>query len=222
MIATCRFENFKSQENCNLFKRSFTTLGIGYTFNNVNEDVFMKENFRNSELLTKTNRNRKVTFMKSAKSKHSLRVLIENNAEEISRYEDNHGKYGLYSSKYLIQKPKKILVSLHNPQEPADAKFQPSTSIPIPGGHTTTVLFTPRAREIDDSGKELTESQRDCRLKEDSGKLDIFNLYSRTACLLECKMKYASRICGCTPWNFPLKYVKKYYIIIFTLYNFDF
>ena len=147
--------------------------------------------------------------MKSAKSKHSLRVLIENNAEEISRYEDNNGKYGFYSSKYLIQKPKKILVSLHNPQEPADAKSQPSSSFSIRGGHTTTVLFTPRAREIDDSGKELTESQRGCRLNEDSGKLDVFNVYTRTACLLECKMKYATKICGCTPWNYPLNMIKK-------------
>ena len=138
----------------------------------------------------------------------SLRVLIENNAEEITRYEDNPRKYGREYND-IIQKPKKLLVSLHNPQEPADAKSQPSSSFHITGGHTTTVLFTPRAREIDDSGKELTESQRGCRLNEDSGKLDVFNVYTRTACLLECKMKYAKNICGCTPWNYPINLIRK-------------
>ena len=104
----------------------------------------------------------------------------------------------------MIQKPKDILVSLHNPQEPADAKFQPLSSIRVPGGHTTTILITPKATAIDESGKELTESQRGCRLNEDTDALDIFNVYTRTACLLECKIRYGLRICGCTSWSYPM------------------
>ena len=108
----------------------------------------------------------------------------------------------------MVLKPKDILVSLHNPLAPADAKFEPSTSIRIPGGHTTIVLITPKATEIDESGKALEESQRGCRLHEDTEALEIFNVYTRTACLFECKMKYALRFCGCSPWNFPLNMFK--------------
>ena len=70
---------------------------------------------------------------------------------------------------------------------------------------TATILITAiSSRHIDESGKELKEHQRGCRLDEDADELDIFQVYTRVGCLMECKMKYAIKKCGCTPWNFPI------------------
>ena len=72
-------------------------------------------------------------------------------------------------------------------------------------GKTTTIYITPRAREIDDSGRLLTESQRVCRLSEDNHQLKIFKVYTQEACLLECKIEIAYQRCGCMPWFYPLR-----------------
>ena len=198
-IAACKFEEnveTMTYENCNLFKRSITTQGMGYTFNNEIEANFIKKPFRSPAL--SPNVNREPYLMKSASSEASLTVLIENNIENTEILEDLQLKTG------TIRKPKKILVSLHNPKEPSDTKFKPSTSIQIPLGHSTTFLITPKAREIDDSGKALTETERGCRLDEDTEALDIFNVYTRTACLFECMRKQAIGRCGCIPWDDPV------------------
>ena len=96
--------------------------------------------------------------------------------------------------------PTKISVSLHNPSEPANLI---SRNFEIPLGHTTTVYISPRAREIDESGKLLNEKQRNCRLTDDNHELKIFKKYTQEACLFECHLKQAEDHCGCFPWSFP-------------------
>ena len=54
----CKFEDSDESmtfENCNLFKRSFTTQGLGFTFNNEEESKLIKEDYR-SELSVNVNR----------------------------------------------------------------------------------------------------------------------------------------------------------------------
>ena len=188
-------------ENCNLFKTSFTTKGIGYTFNNEKEEKLIKYPFRGKEFSPNIKRN--PSLMKSASPDHSLKVVIENDKENSKDLSESTNIDG------TIRKPQKVLVSIHNPKEPADNIIKPSTSIPIPLGHITTFFFKPEAREIDQSGKELTESQRNCRLDESTESLEIYNVYTRTACLFECKRKYAITKCGCSPWNFPENMLKR-------------
>ena len=102
-------------------------------------------------------------------------------------YKEGWKKDGPYAHSY--QKPKDIVVSLHNPKEPADTRFIPATSIRIPLGYSTTIFITAKASEIDENGKDLTENQRNCRLEDASESLDVFNIYSKVACLFECHMK---------------------------------
>ena len=141
---------------------------------------------------------KKPVLMRSSSLKHSLRVIIENNAEEVERYEKTKTESSPEGD--LTVEPTTISVSLHNPKEPADIR---SHSIKIPYGHTTTVYIWPQIRKIDESGKKLTETERNCRLDEDTGELSIYNVYTRAACLFECKMKYSMGRCGCVPWNYP-------------------
>ena len=202
-VAMCRFmRNVGTMkfENCNLFKRSYTTKGIGFTFNNEKEGHLIKEEYQSRAFFPNTKRN--PSMMQSAGLHDSLLTIIENNAGEVQRYE-NTVDSGQGDGSI---KPKKISVSLHNPREPADIR---SKSFTIPLGQSTTVYITPKARDIDESGRELTESQRNCRLEEDTDTLDIFGKYTRAACMFECKMKYSMEHCGCVPWNFPMSRKKQ-------------
>ena len=176
--------------NCNLFKRSFTNKGLGYTFNNEREDELIKKHARSTALFHNTDR--KLSLMKSASSEHGLKVVLENNREEVERYMLNPLETDL--------EPTEITVALHNPKEPADIR---SKSFNIPLGHSTTVYITAKAIEIDEDGMALTEPQRNCRLDEDTEALDVFNIYTRAACMFECKMKHSMKKCGCLPWNYP-------------------
>ena len=199
----CKFEeNVKTMtfENCNLFRRSFTTQGLGYTFNNEKADKLIKHDFQNT-LFASTKIS--PSLMKSTNWKHSLTAVIEHNVEEVEMYENAN------SFRTKQAKPREITVSVHNPKEPGDTNLIPLSSTQIPLGQSTTFLISAKAREIDETGKKLSESKRGCRLDEDTDSLDIFNVYTRTGCLFECNLKYSVRKCGCTPWNYPVNMKSK-------------
>ena len=152
--------------------------------------------------------------MESASSDHALKVFIDYNEEVIERYEKTKSQSNPLGE--LRLQPTEVSVALHNPDEPANLR---SNSFELPLGHTTTVYITPRAREIDDSGKELEENQRNCRLTEDNSELGIFNKYTQEACLFECKVKFAEKKCGCTPWNYPMTSVSDQFLYFFLFEN---
>ena len=147
-VAMCKYEQnveAMSFENCNLFKRSFTTQGLGYTFNNEIENIVIKENYRSASL--SQNIARIPSLMKSTSSDHSLTVIIEVNAEEVDRYETSKGRYEKYE-KYensneneIFPKPKEVAISIHNPKEPADTYFIPIKSLRVPLGYSTTIFI---------------------------------------------------------------------------------
>ena len=68
---------------------------------------------------------------------------------------------------------------MHNPNEPGDRNFN-SFYIQIPLGHSTKVLISVKATEIDDSGKKLSETQRGCRLIGDTESLHFrFSMFTQ-------------------------------------------
>ena len=205
----CSFqENVKYMtfSNCNLFKRSFTNRGLGFTFNNDIQENLFKKIFGSKAFFTNTKR--KPSMMSSASTEDALRVVLENNHEEVHRYEEDRENSKL--------QPTKVKVSLHNPVEPADIR---TNSFEIPLGHSTIVYVTPKATEVDEGGKQLTEIQRNCRLADDTDQLDIFNVYTRSACMFECKIRHSIRRCGCVPWNYPND--KEKTILLFNISNFS-
>ena len=145
-----------------------------------------------------------IKMMKSASSDHALKVFIDYNEEPVQYYENTRTVENPIG--VLNIKPKKVSVALHNPDEPANIR---SNSFEIPLGHTTTVYITPKAREIDSSGKELEEKQRHCRLTDDNSDLSIFKKYTRESCLFECKLKIGAKKCGCIPWTYPMLLVRE-------------
>ena len=197
-VPLCQFgKNLSSftLENCNLFKRSFTNRGIGYTFNNIKMKDLYKDRVGEQFFF---NNDQQPVMMKTASANDALIVMIDANAEEVDRYLSTISENNPTGD--LTLKPNEVQVVLHSSSEPANVM---SKSFEIPLGHSTTVFITPRAREIDESAKDLTEQQRNCRLNEDTDQMNIFNVYSKEACLYECKMLKAVKHCGCVPWDFP-------------------
>ena len=230
--------------NCNLFKRSFTNKGIGFTYNIAKATDLIKKSSKLDEAIKifSVNEHDDIRLMQSSSSEHALqevwaiglisvllilpqmrgllnspinnncnfwnllycqqsllKVLIDYNEEAVQAYENSISDKNTLGD--LKKRPTEVLVALHNPDEPANLR---SNSFEIPLGHTTTVFITPRAREIDDSGKELDEKQRNCRLSDENGDLEVFKRYTQKACVFECKIKMAAKNCGCIPWSYPM------------------
>ena len=202
-VAVCSFGyDLKDHvfEDCKLFSRSFTNMGIGYTANNqIARKLFkskhfgMKSNFifPNDQLFPKN--------MTTAGSDYALRVFVENNREEVDHYENTKSLINPVGTMSLMPIERKV--TLHNPMEPANLR---SNSFSIPLGYSTIVYITPKVRTIDVNAIDLTESERGCRLNNGANDLKIFNAYSKESCLLECKIEKAYNKCGCFPWNYPI------------------
>ena len=192
-----------SFDNCKLFKRSFTNLGLGFTTNNQLKNKLYKRGTKGFKIQNEvffTNKKDSPRKMKSASPKDALRLMIEFNREKVEKYESTRDP-PINPEGILALKPTSVRVALHNPNEPPNLR---SNVFSIPLGHSTTVYITPKASEIDISAVDLTEEQRGCRLSKKTEDLYIFNIYTQEACLFECTIKQAVRKCGCFPWNYPI------------------
>ena len=147
-VALCKHESdvdIMTFEKCNLFKRSYTNKGIGFSYNNAKADVLYKQFMGLEDLheIFSINKNTDPVKMKSASLKFALKVFIQNNEEEVQNYEKTVQNKGslIKDPGDLKLKPRKVQVVLHDPNEPANFR---SNSFEIFLGHTTTVYITPR------------------------------------------------------------------------------
>ena len=202
-VAVCSFGydlNDKIFDDCHLFSRSFTNMGIGYTANNqIARKLYKSKHFGMKRNFMFPNDQIEPKNMATAGSDYALRVFVENNREEVEYYDNTKTRQNPNGE--MGRMPIERKVTLHNPMEPANLR---SKSFSIPLGYSTIVYITPQVRTIDESALDLTESERGCRLKNDANALKIFKIYSKESCLLECKIKKAYNKCGCFPWNYPI------------------
>ena len=153
------------------------------------------------------NRDVKPKLVRSANPDQALSLLIENNMEEVEMFENT--KSSTNPEGEINQKPKTILVVLHDPSEPANIR---SRSLEVPLGYSSKVYITPEATVTDVSAHAMPEKDRNCRLRGETGGLEIFKTYSREACTLECQLKQAVESCGCQPWDFPIIADNQFYV----------
>ena len=122
LVPLCLYGKYSDSwkmKNCKLFKRSFTRTGIGYTFNNLKNNVLFRDS-KTGDLFF-TNKDKNPVKMKSASSNEGLYVILEANNEEIERFE-----------KTKKRKPTEVKVTLHNPSEPANSLIGSKTfNIPL-------------------------------------------------------------------------------------------
>ena len=96
-------------------------MGIGYTANSeVASKLFKSKHFGGPEYFTFPNNQIDPIKMISAGSNHALRVLIENNREEVDVYENTKEPFN--PNGQLKLKPREKQVSMHNPLEPANIR----------------------------------------------------------------------------------------------------
>ena len=103
---------------CNIFKRSFTDKGLGYTFNNEKE-ISLYKNPPIQHKIFDLNKAEPL-LIKSASKNHALTVLIESNEEENKNYENTKTINDKVGDTTI--KPKSISISLHDPKEPANMR----------------------------------------------------------------------------------------------------
>ena len=70
------------------------------------------------------------------------------------------------------------------------------------GYHTTLKVDAMEIISSNDLHKVATE-KRNCRFSDETNGLDIFKVYSKSACEFECKIKRAFEVCQCYPWYVP-------------------
>ena len=124
-ISMCQFQrtpNVMRLENCDLFRRSFTNKGLGFTFNNAKSEDLYKHS-RNLDLQMKTfffNNQDDPRMINSASPDESLNIIVENNFEEIFAYENT--KNADNPEGEIKYKPKSVDVVLHDPRHPANIR----------------------------------------------------------------------------------------------------
>ena len=123
-ISLCQFEQspqLMKLNNCNKFKRSFTNRGLGFTFNNDKTQHLYKNNknidLQLDSLFFNKEDDPKLT---SASPDDALKVMIENNFEEISGYENTQSSANPAGD--MKFKPGDLVVVLHDPAHPANIR----------------------------------------------------------------------------------------------------
>ena len=203
-VSLCKFEGkpkVMSFSKCDLFRRSFTNKGLGFTFNNLKADKLFK---RKKILATQINNLQMNQMsgplpMTNAGPSNALSVIIENNIEEIEFFQKT--KQPQNPTGEMKFEPTKVDVVLHDPSEPANMRLK---SLEVPLGQSSKVYITPTATVTDATGRALSQDGRHCRLREETRGLKVFQTYSREACVLECQLSQAVQRCGCHPWDYPI------------------
>ena len=184
-----------AQTQFELFVRSFTNEGFGYTFNNRHFwSKHQKENNFN-KLFHGTMHpflDRKYAtdlhFPKMTGPQHGLNIIVQLNKYEREVFQDNAKSFPTFR------------VAIHDPYAPADLR---GTGIDIRPGHISTFLITPSQVKTSSAIEGLSMERRKCRFLSENKGLKIFSNYTQDACFLECKLMQSAKKCLCIPWNYP-------------------
>ncbi len=107
----------------------------------------------------------------------------------------------LFSLEMLVDTPQAgRLISIHHPGELPDLINEP---IEIYPGNTYNILVTPSVTAIEDDVKKMNPYRKNCVSHLFDQELTIFRKYSKSGCMLECKLRRAAKRCGCIPWDYP-------------------
>ncbi len=188
VILACKYGDIKLNSYCDLFRKFFTTTGIGYTFNN---EPFHK--------MFKNTKDNKAFFKEMYDLGPSLQV---NTSRKILSNGQRHSFEFIVN---MIDKAKLISVEnqkmvIHDPFVVPDTRNE---AIELKAGMTYEITITPSVTVTDTNGLQLDPAQRECRSKSESETLDIFQQYSQSSCLFECQLKRAINICNCSAWYYP-------------------
>ena len=181
---------------CSDFLPSFSNEGMCLTRNGLS----MNDLIRRSEKLTafesifsSSNNNNTVENISKRQSEYHLTFIIDGNR-------DSNLKRG---KNWNVTSNDKIQIGIHSPEEVADIRGWKNTIINAVTGHITTIKVKPSQQKSEEDIRTLPVTHRKCRFEDENHDLSSFKIYNEIHCLLDCKMRIATKICGCRPWGYP-------------------
>jgi hypothetical protein len=198
---------------CNLFHRSPTDEGIGYTFNNANFwDVYSRSEYneifasimfpKGYNLSASPSDNddsdesqrwvypkKGVVFPKTSGPAYALTAVLQG----IRIFEPNPAKED-------IKPYNTFKVSIHDPLSIADLR---SSGVDVEVGYVSTFLISPSQIVTSPNAQGISEERRQCRFQHERKGMKLFKAYTHSGCIFECQLNDALSKCGCIPWDYP-------------------
>ena len=191
-------DNVKLATECNMFVRSFTNEGIGFTFNAESFWELHKNTDSNAlfydimKPYLRDENDTKIFYPASSGNSQEITVVIE-------KHSYLHGDVVQEEHKRKFEN-KAIKISLHAPGSPSNMRDE---SLQVSPGYVTKIIIYPASHESTVAVKSLGHDKRKCRFPHETEGLKIFDKYTQKACLFECQVSYGHEMCGCIPWDYP-------------------
>ena len=179
---------------CKLFSRSFSNYGIAYTFNGISSDRLLHNTSDSQHQIG-------IFGMKPTHQSELHRVSPDTGSFNILQLTLQLSEAHIQPSFTTGDSEKEFRLALHNPDSLADLR---NDYITLHAGKHHILKVEASAERAADGTLSMSEEIRGCLFPEETkGRLQLFQSYSKSACLLECNLKAVYRICGCLPWNYP-------------------
>ncbi len=196
IIIACSYgtPTFEVSANCPHFTRSFTSTGLGYSFNQVPfQDMYQKTDWSEAfykELVMKVNNT-------AEESRNIAKPALNGPGFSMSMIlKTPISGPGIYKYVFFGQRT----LSVGSPYSIPNLSGE---GIVLSPGLHYTVMVTPTVTKINDNLIDFAPSDRGCIHKTDKHNLTIFANYTYENCLFECHLIRAAEECGCIPINFP-------------------
>ena len=178
-----------NEPECHLFDPVVTDVGICHSFNAIKTNEMLHQSYF------------KQSFENAFKSDLTDNSAIWNGSGSGEDYSLNFYLFDNVAIRRMSKSmPRSFRMSLSTMADYYD--FSSTYQIIKPGYHT---IWKIQAMEIAPANDlhELPVDKRNCRFPDEASELNIFKVYSKKACLLECHIKKASEVCQCHPWYIP-------------------
>ncbi len=196
-IMACRFGKEEMSQECNKFSNMFSSTGIAYSFNNAPFWTLLRNSTSNFDFHQEIYKKDYDDF------DSALPRPISNIGKEFSLdFYIRHEPYG-YTYKDDInyfESYQDLFLAVHDPFEVPNLR---SEGINIQPGKFYEIRVFPTATITDKAGLAMDPQSRNCLKREENDELNIFNTYSQSSCMFECKLERAMKECNCCAWDYP-------------------
>ena len=216
-VLLCKYQGIQNNpkwqlEDCNLFQRSFSSTGIGFTFNQADFWSYMKSNEYTkafSKIMTPKGHNKpKPKAMTNIYQGKGLHYFLRNgeNGDLVLILQANRLLPRTIKEEIDLNKPNKkeesipfFRLKIHDPLSVANM----NGALKILAGTEVTISITPSQIVTSEDLESLAEPKRKCRSHLDANKSHLFEIYRQESCHLECQLIEVEKQCHCSPWQYP-------------------
>ena len=212
LLPWCNLINDKNKENwfdvasCQLFQPVFTDLGMCHSFNpatalNMLKPSYYKESFADAFKEDLKQDERKILNAVEAGEALDFYLLGRNHRQYMEKYLRTGEEHG--DNRQSITN---FFVALSNQFAYFGMKDIKET---IKAGYH--VIWKVQAMENVPSVDlhDIPIHKRNCRMPDENEGMEIFQIYSQSACEFEFKITRARKVCNCAPWYIPVNSISR-------------